>query len=165
MLENMIQIIWLFQNNFVSLPKNINSMSKYIGKDSDRYGNVIYVIGFNENGIEFSTDLRKAILLSDDDKKLVGKVLKKQYKPNIKYVKLEKFESIHQTTYNVLIDYEQDYYATKNLAKLLRQEDDMSLECIDFAKNRIEEVNTFEEFGNTVAKILIEKYNLQKKEQ
>lgn len=165
MLENMIQIIWLFQNNFVSLPKNINNMSKYIGKDSDRYGNVIYVIGFNENGIEFSTDLRKAILLSDDDKKLVGKVLKKQYKPNIKYVKLEKFESIHQTTYNVLIDYEQDYYATKNLAKLLRQEDDMSLECIDFAKNRIEEVNTFEEFGNTVASILIEKYNLQKKEQ
>ena len=139
-------------------------MSKYIGKDSDRYGNVIYVIGFNENGVEFSTDLRKAILLSDDDKKLVGKVLKKQYKPNIKYVKLEKFESIHQTTYNVLIDYEQDYYATKNLAKLLRQEDDMSLECIDFAKNRIEEVNTFEEFGNTVAKILIEKYNMKKKE-
>jgi hypothetical protein len=41
----------------------------------------------------------------------------------------------------------------------------MSLECIDFAKNRIEEVNTFEEFGNTIASILIKKYNLQKKEQ
>ena len=41
----------------------------------------------------------------------------------------------------------------------------MSLECIDFAKNRIEEVTTFKEFGNVVANILIEKYNLQKKEQ
>lgn len=140
-------------------------MSKYIGKDSDRYGNIIYVIGFDSNNVEFSTDLRKAILLSADDKKVVGKVLKKQYKPNIKYVKLEKFDSIHETTYNILRDYEQDYYAVENVAKLLRHEDDMSLECIDFAKNQIDDVNTFKEFGETVANILIEKYNLQKKEQ
>lgn len=140
-------------------------MSKYIGKDLDRYGNVIYVIGFNEDEVEFSTYLKKAILLSDDDKKFVGKVLKKQHKPNIKYIKLEKFESIHETTYSVLKDYEQDYYAVENIAKLLRHEDNMSLECIDFAKNRIEEVTTFKEFGNTVANILIEKYNLQKREQ
>lgn len=140
-------------------------MSKYIGKDSDRYGNIIYVIGFDSNNVEFSTDLRKAILLSADDKKVVGKVLKKQYKPNIEYIKLEKFDSIHETTYNILRDYEQDYYAVENVAKLLRHEDDMSLECIDFAKNQIDDVNTFKEFGETVANILIEKYNLQKKEQ
>lgn len=140
-------------------------MSKYIGKDSDRYGNIIYVIGFDSNNVEFSTDLRKAILLSADDKKVVGKVLKKQHKPNIEYIKLEKFDSIHETTYNILRDYEQDYYAVENVAKLLRHEDDMSLECIDFAKNQIDDVNTFKEFGETVANILIEKYNLQKKEQ
>ena len=140
-------------------------MSKYIGKDSDRYGNIIYVIGFNEDEVEFSTDLRKAILLSDNDKKLVGKVLKKQHKPNIQYVKLEKFDSIHETTYNVLSDYEQDYYAVENVAKLLRHEDDMSLECIEFAKNQIDNVATFKEFGEIVANILIEKFNLQKKEQ
>ena len=140
-------------------------MSKFIGKSTDRYGNVIYVIGFNEDEVEFNTDLRKAILLSGNDKKAVGKVLKKQHKPNIKYVKLEKFEGIHETTYSVLSDYEQDYYAVENVAKLSRHEDDMSLECIDFAKNRIEEVTTFREFGNVVANILIEKYNLQKKEQ
>ena len=140
-------------------------MSKYIGKDSDRYGNIIYVIGFDSDNVEFSTDLRKAILLSADDKKVVGKVLKKQYKPNIEYIKLEKFDSIHETTYNILRDYEQDYYAVENVAKLLRHEDDMSLECIDFAKNQIDDVNTFKEFGETVANILIEKYNLQKKEQ
>ena len=159
----MIQIIWLFQNNFVSLPKNINNMSKYIGKDSDRYGNVIYVIGFNENGIEFSTDLKKAILLSDDDKKLVGKVLKKQYKPNIKYVKLEKFDDISATTLSIVRDYKHDFLT--DIAKFASKKDNMSLECIDFAKNKIEEVNTFEEFGNTIASILIKKYNLQKKEQ
>ena len=140
-------------------------MSKYIGKDTDRYGNIIYVIGFDSNNVEFSTDLRKAILLSADDKKVVGKVLKKQYKPNIEYIKLEKFDSIHETTYNILRDYEQDYYAVENVAKLLRHEDDMSLECIDFAKNQIDDVNTFKEFGETVANILIEKYNLQKKDQ
>lgn len=139
-------------------------MSKYIGKDTDRYGNVIYVIGINEDEVEFSTDLRKAILLSADDKKVIGKVLRKHYKPNIKYVKLEKFESIHETTYNILRDYEQDYYAVENVAKLSRHEDDMSLECIEFAKNQIDNVNTFKEFGEIVAKILIEKYNLQKKE-
>lgn len=149
---------------FVMKQKKKN-MSKYIGKDSDRYGNIIYVIGFDSNNVEFSTDLRKAILLSADDKKVVGKVLKKQYKPNIEYIKLEKFDSIHETTYNILRDYEQDYYAVENVAKLLRHEDDMSLECIDFAKNQIDDVNTFKEFGETVANILIEKYNLQKKEQ
>ena len=140
-------------------------MSKFIGKSTDRYGNVIYVIGFNEDEVEFNTDLRKAILLSDNDKKAVGKVLKKQHKPNIKYVKLEKFEGIHETTYSVLSDYEQDYYAVENVAKLSRHEDDMSLECIEFAKNQIDNVNTFKEFGEIVANILIEKYKLQKKEQ
>lgn len=139
-------------------------MSKYIGKDFDRYENVVYVIGFNEDEVEFSTDLRKAILLSADDKKVIGKVLRKHYKPNIKYVKLEKFESIHETTYNILRDYEQDYYAVENVAKLSRHEDDMSLECIEFAKNQIDNVNTFKEFGEIVANILIEKYKLQKKE-
>lgn len=140
-------------------------MSKFIGITEDKWGNVIYVTKFNEDEVVFNADLRKAVLLSDDDKKVVGKALKKQHKPNIKCVKLEKFNSIHETTYNVLSDYEQDYYAVENVAKLLRHEDDMSLECIDFAKNRIEEVTTFEEFGNAVANILIEKYNLQKKEQ
>ena len=138
-------------------------MSKYIGKDIDRYGNVIYVIGFNENGIEFSTDLRKAILLSDDNKKAVGKVLKKQHKPNIKYVKLEKFEDISATTLSIVREYKHDFLA--DIAKFASKKDNMNLECIDFAKNRIEEVTTFEEFGNTVASILIEKYGLQKKEQ
>ena len=49
-------------------------MSKYIGESSDRWGNIIYVIGFSEDDVEFSTDLRKAILLSTDDKKIVGKI-------------------------------------------------------------------------------------------
>ena len=138
-------------------------MSKYIGKDSDRYGNIIYVIGFNEDEVEFSTDLRKAILLSDDDKKVVGKVLKKQYKPNIKYVKLEKFEDISATTLSIVRDYNHDFLA--DIAKFASKKDNMNLECIEFAKNKIDNVATFEEFGNVVANILIEKYNLQKKEQ
>ena len=41
----------------------------------------------------------------------------------------------------------------------------MSLECIEFAKNQIDNVATFKEFGEIVANILIEKFNLQKKEQ
>ena len=138
-------------------------MSKYIGKDSDRYGNIIYVIGFDSNNVEFSTDLRKVILLSDDDKKMVGKVLKKQYKPNIKYLKLEKFEDISATTLSIVREYKHDFLA--DIAKFANKKDNMNLECIDFAKNRIEEVATFKEFGNVVANILIEKYNLQKKEQ
>lgn len=138
-------------------------MSKYIGKDSDRYGNIIYVIGFDSNNVEFSTDLRKAILLSDDDKKMVGKVLKKQHKPNIKYIKLEKFEDISATTLSIVREYKHDFLA--DIAKFANKKDNMNLECIDFAKNRIEEVATFKEFGNVVANILIEKYNLQKKEQ
>ena len=138
-------------------------MSKYIGKDSDRYGNIIYVIGFNEDEVEFSTDLRKAILLSDNDKKAVGKVLKKQHKPNIKYIKLEKFEDISATTLSIVRDYKHDFLA--DIAKFASKKDNMNLECIEFAKNKIDNVATFEEFGNVVANILIEKYNLQKKEQ
>lgn len=138
-------------------------MSKFIGKSSDRYGNVIYVIGFNEDDVEFSTDLRKAILLSDNDKKAVGKVLKKQHKPNIKYIKLEKFEDISATTLSIVRDYKHDFLA--DIAKFASKKDNMNLECIEFAKNKIDNVATFEEFGNVVANILIEKYNLQKKEQ
>jgi hypothetical protein len=138
-------------------------MSKFIGKSTDCYGNVIYVIGFNEDEVEFSTDLRKAILLSDNDKKAVGKVLKKQHKPNIKYIKLEKFEDISATTLDVVRDYNHDFLA--DVAKFANKKDNMNLECIDFARNQIDNVNTFKEFGETVANILIEKYNLQKKEQ
>ena len=138
-------------------------MSKFIGKSTDRYGNVIYVIGFNEDEVEFNTDLRKAILLSDDDKKTVGKVLKKQHKPNIKYVKLEKFEDISATTLSIVRDYKHDFLT--DIAKFASKKDNMNLECIEFAKNQIDNVATFEEFGNVVANILIEKYNLQKKEQ
>ena len=138
-------------------------MSKFIGKSSDRYGNVIYVIGFNEDDVEFSTDLRKAILLSDNDKKAVGKVLKKQHKPNIKYIKLEKFEDISATTLSIVRDYKHDFLA--DIANFASKKDNMNLECIEFAKNKIDNVATFEEFGNVVANILIKKYNLQKKEQ
>ena len=138
-------------------------MSKFIGKSTDCYGNVIYVIGFNEDEVEFNTDLRKAILLSDNEKKAVGKVLKKQHKPNIKYIKLEKFEDISATTLSIVRDYKHDFLT--DIANFASKKDNMNLECIDFAKNRIEEVTTFEEFGNTVASILIEKYGLQKKEQ
>lgn len=138
-------------------------MSKFIGKSTDRYGNVIYVIGLNEDEVEFNTDLRKAILLSDNDKKAVGKVLKKQHKPNIKYVKLEKFEDISATTLSIVRDYKHDFLT--DIAKFASKKDNMNLECIEFAKNQIDNVATFEEFGNVVANILIEKYNLQKKEQ
>lgn len=138
-------------------------MSKYIGKNLDRYGNIIYVIGFNENEIEFSADLKKAILLSTDDKKIISKILKKQYKPNIKYIALEKFEDISATTLDVVRDYNHDFLA--DVAKFANKKDDMSLECINFARNQIDNVNTFKEFGEIVANILIEKYNLQKKEQ
>ena len=138
-------------------------MSKFIGKSTDRYGNVIYVIGFNEDEVEFNTDLRKAILLSDNAKKAVGKVLKKQHKPNIKYIKLEKFEDISATTLSIVRDYKHDFLA--DIAKFASKKDNMNLECIEFAKNKIDNVATFEEFGNVVANILIEKYNLQKKEQ
>lgn len=138
-------------------------MSKYIGKNLDRYGNIIYVVGFNENEIEFSTDLKRAILLSADDKKVISKILKKQYKPNIKYIALEKFENISATTLDVVRDYNHDFLA--DVAKFANKKDNMNLECIDFAQNQIDNVNTFKEFGETVANILIEKYNLQKKEQ
>lgn len=138
-------------------------MSKYIGKNLDRYGNIIYVIGFNDNEIEFSTDLKRAILLSTDDKKIISKILKKQYKPNIKYIALEKFEDISATTLDVVRDYNHDFLA--DVAKFANKKDDMSLECISFARNQIDNVNTFKEFGEIVANILIEKYKLQKKEQ
>ena len=141
-------------------------MSKYVGKDTDVYGNIIYVCGLNDDSVETSTDVRNAILLTNEDKLRVKKLMRKSMRhPFMQFIKLEKFDSIHFTTYDKLRDYEQDYYDVKNVAKLLRQEDDMSLECIDYAKNHINEVNTFEEFGNNVAKILIEKYNLKKKEQ
>ena len=138
-------------------------MSKYIGKNLDRYGNIIYVVGFNENEIEFSTDLKRAILLSADDKKVISKILKKQYKPNIKYIALEKFENISATTLDVVRDYNHDFLA--DVAKFANKKENMNLECIDFAQNQIDNVNTFKEFEETVANILIEKYNLQKKEQ
>lgn len=146
-----------------NLEYNNYNMSKYIGKSSDRWGNIIYVIGFSEDVVEFSTDLRKAILLSTDDKKIVGKILRKQYKPNIQYIKLEKFDSVTETTLNIVRDY--NHHFLDDVAKFANKKDDMSLECITFAQTELNSVNTFKEFGEIVANILIEKFNLQKKEQ
>ena len=112
-------------------------MSKYIGKSSDRWGNIIYVIGFSEDVVEFSTDLRKAILLSTD--------------------------SVTETTLNIVRDY--NHHFLDDVAKFANKKDDMSLECIAFAQTELNSVNTFKEFGEIVANILIEKFNLQKKEQ
>ena len=142
-------------------------MSKFIGKYNDIYGNVVYITNFNDNSIESSTDVKKAILLTNEDKAVVKKTFKKEhgYPASFEFIKLEKFNSIHDTTYNILREYEQDYYAIENISKLIAHKDNMSLECIDYAKNHIDNVNTFEEFGNKVADILIEKYNLKKKEQ
>lgn len=137
-------------------------MSKFLGRGNDKWGNDIYVMKFNGEEIEFTHDVRQAILLSDEDKKTVGKILKKQHRPNIKYIKLENFDSIDCTTTSALYEYKHDFY--ENPGKYSRKEDEMNLECIDYAKNNIDDVNTFKEFGDNVAKILIEKYNLQKKD-
>lgn len=138
-------------------------MSKFIGKSTDRYDNTIYVTNFNENEVEFTTDIRKSILLSDDDKKAVRKVLKRNSKPNIKYIKLEKFEDITNTTLCIVREYK--HHFLNDVSKFARKKDDMSLECIALAQTELNGVNTFKEFGEIAAKSLIEKYNLQKKEQ
>jgi hypothetical protein len=84
------------------------------------------------------------------------------YKCNPKYIKLEKFDGIWETTNRHLADYETDFM-TKSPSKFLRHEDDMSLECISFAKTTLNGVDTFDKFGEIVAKTLVEKYSLKKK--
>lgn len=138
-------------------------MSKYIGKTTDKWGNIIYVTGFDGKNVEYNSTVGKAILLSADDKKIISKILRKQSVLNLTYIKLEKFDRIGDTTFISLRDYEYDFI-TKNPAKYLRHEDEMHLECIDYAKNYVDEVNTFKEFGDKVAEILIKKYKLQKKD-
>jgi hypothetical protein len=137
-------------------------MSKFIGCSEDIYGNNTYVSKIGEE-IEFSSDEKNAILLTADDKKVINKFLNKNHRKHPKYVKLEDLNFISYTTNIVLEDYEHDFF--KDFAKYARKEDDMSLECISIAKNGVEGINTFMDFGVKVANILIEKYNLKKKEQ
>ena len=127
-------------------------MSKFIGKGTDRYDNTIYVTNFNENEVEFTTDIRKTILLSDDDKKTVGKVLKKNSKSSIKYIKLEKFKDITNTTLCIIREYK--HHFLNDVAKFARKKDDMSLECIALAQTELNGVNTFKEFGEIASKYI-----------
>lgn len=136
-------------------------MSKFLGQSKDTYGNVTYVIGINENDAEFSTDVRKAILLASDDKKAINKLCKKHNRFNPTYIKLEKFDSISLMTYSYLNEYEHNFMS--DIAKFARKQDEVSLECIELAKTELNDVRTFDEFSNQAAKLIVEKYNLKKK--
>lgn len=135
-------------------------MSKFLAQSKDTYGNVTYVAGINENDVEFSTDVRKAILLASDDKKVINKLCKKHNRFNPTYIKLEKFDSINLMAYSYLNEYEHNFMS--DIAKFARKQDEVSLECIELAKTELN-VRTFDEFSNQAAKLIVEKYNLKKK--
>lgn len=137
-------------------------MSKYIGEGINLYDSTIYIDSFDGNDVSFSTDCINAILISESDKKAIKKIVKSKCLPDFKFIKLEKFNFITNTTYHFLEDY--DKTPIFDLAKLISGQDSVNVECMATALTDLEGIDTFKQFGEIVANKVIAKNNLQKKQ-
>lgn len=137
-------------------------MSKFIAEGLDIYGNRVYITSFDETNVNFDVGKQNAILLTEDEKKVIKKVLKNnRCLPNFKFTKLEKFDLIYDSVSPILSEY--DYSHLFDVIKYINRQDDITLGCIEFAKTDLNGIDTFKQFGEIVAQQLIEKHNLHKK--
>ena len=142
-------------------------MSKYIVEKRNIYNHAEYLESFDteNNTSSFNLNRNKALLISEDEKKIVKRIFKKSFVYNVKFIKLEKFDMIHDAAMSSIEEkgYDDSQFVKENPAKYLRNEDDLSLECIALAKTDLEGISNFKEFGEKASEIIIEKFNLQKK--
>ena len=137
-------------------------MSKFIAEGLDIYGNRVYITSFDKTNVNFDVNIQSAILLTEDDKKVIKKVLNNEScLPHFKFIKLEKHELKYKTASPILLEY--DYSHLFDAVKFINGQDYMTLGCIETAKTDLNGIDTFKQFGEIVAQQLIEKYNLHKK--
>lgn len=132
---------------------------KWIAYLDDNYGIKEYIASYDENSFKTNT-YHHALLITEDEKKKINKVLKKNRRRNAKFVRLSKFDFISYCTGDVLYDNGYSYNAVRdNPSQWLRREDPLSLECIRFAKEEdLTNIHTFKEFSDAVAKEFPNKY-------
>lgn len=137
-------------------------MSKFIAEGLDIYGNRVYITSFDKTNVNFDVNIQSAILLTEDDKKVIKKVLNnKSCLPHFKFIKLEKHDLIYKTASPILLEYDVSHLF--DALKFINGQDYMTLGCIEIAKTDLNGIDTFKQFGEIVAQQLIEKYNLHKK--
>ena len=135
---------------------------KYIALSEDKYGNIVYLTNQGIGALSYTADVNKAVLVTNEDKKEINKIRKRLFQKNLKYVPLDKFPQIAHSTLTALRDYE--HHFTDDAAKFMGKKDEMHKECISYAKNNLDGIKSFMEFGEAVGRILIDKYSLKKME-
>ena len=125
---------------------------KWIAFLDDNYGIKEYITSYDENGFKTNTYVH-ALLITNDEKKKINKVLKKNRRRNARFIRLSKFDMISYCALDSLREMNYDYSGVRdNPAQWLRREDPLSLECIRFAKEEdLSDMHTFKEFSKAAA--------------
>lgn len=164
--------ISIFFRIFAKNKKKI--MENFIAHGVDTFGNRVYLSKITEDNLDFSFDLKKAIIFSKEDKAKIRQIGRKKvvlyFEKNhsinyskLEFQKLDKSEYLNNSTFDVLTDMGYAPMKYVDVMDYINKKDAITLECKVFASSNLEGINNLHEFGIVVAKSVLEKHNLPKK--
>jgi len=136
-------------------------MKHFIVERKDIFGNTEYLSVLTENDCEYNGNLSKALLVSENEKKLIRKLARKNYLRNPTFIPLESFPLLGQKALSILHEYDCDFYV--DVLTYTRNEGELGKELLKAATDDERNVISYSELSDKVAQELIEKYNLQKR--
>ena len=137
-------------------------MKHFIVERKDIYGNTEYLSVLTENDCEYNCSLSKALLVSENEKKLIRKIARKNYLRNPTFIPLKSFPLLGQKALSILHEYDCDFLV--DILTYSRNEGELGKELLKAATDDERNVITYAELSDKVAHMLIEKYDLKKKE-
>lgn len=137
-------------------------MKKFICERKDIFGNTEYLSVLTEIDCEYNGNLSKALLVSENEKRLIRKLSRKKYLRNPSFTSLKNFPLLGEKALSILHEYDCDFYV--DVLTYTRNEGELGKELIKTATEDERDVMTYAELSDNVSNKLIEKYNLKKKE-
>ena len=141
--------------------KEFNPTDKWIAYVEDDYDIKHFITSYDDESYKTNSDI-SSLLITEDEKKKVRKVVRRKNCGNLKFVRLSKYNFISGAARNAIFNMGYRYQADPK--KWFEGKDDLTLECKRFANEEdLTNIKTFKEFGEIIAKMFIEKYNLEKR--
>jgi len=142
--------------------KEFNPTDKWIAYVEDDYDIKHFITSYDDESYKTNNNIF-SLLITEDEKKKVRKVVRRKNCGNIKFVRLSKYNFISEAARDAI--YNMGYRYQADPKKWFEGKDDLTLECKRFANEEdLTNIKTFKEFGEIIAKMFIEKYNLEKRE-
>lgn len=131
-------------------------MKLYLGIRHDEYGNSSYII--SEEHARFGY-LHDAIFISDDMKKSLKKILKKNNEHQCQFVLVEQFPMLDYDVLNKLSEYQP--IAEEPLSDFFYHRNIVYQECIAFIYENFRDIKSFHDFIEKASVYIIDKYKLK----